>query len=175
MLTVPFQSAYPDLVNKIITKICLLRECGLLVNIYSVWALMLGHTKHHTPKILQTAVCEDSLVFSCLDTFVWHFLSKKLNYVPRVGTRAVQKVRPNAGNLLYRSLFWIVYTTCTKRIHHPGLRINLDQTQVNVQDVSNSTFTKRGSKQVSIIGKEENKRGQLLWLSQIQARLHPCR
>jgi hypothetical protein len=133
------------------------RECGLPINIYTARALMLGHIRHRAPDVLRTVVRKDGSLFKCSDIFVRRFLRRHLNFVPRMATRAAQKTPPDAPEQLRRSFLRIVNTTRTKKIKHAGLRVNLDQTQVVVQNISDSMFAKQGSKQVSVVGKEEKR------------------
>jgi hypothetical protein len=139
-----------------VNEIRLLRACGLPVNVHTVRGLMLGHLHHHAPEIF-TAKASDGSVFTCSDSFVRSFLKHRLNFVPRAGTRAAQKIPVDAEEQMRRSFFRIVYTTRSKRIKHAALRVNFDQTQVIVQSIGNSTFAEMGSKQVSILGKEEKR------------------
>jgi hypothetical protein len=118
--------------------------------------LLLGFIEHLAPELL-TAVARDGSVFKASESFMRRFLYQELRWVPRIVTRAAQKVPVDAEDQCYRSFLRQAYTTQRYGIRHASLRINFDQTQVVIQDNNTHTFAEEGSKQVSGTGKEEKR------------------
>jgi hypothetical protein len=139
-----------------VNQIRLLRRAGVPLNIYTIRGLMIGHIEHHAPALLLVKLADGS-TFSCSDLYVRKFLKRQMNFVPRTSTRAAQKVPANAAEVLWQSFLRLVYACWKRKVMHPQLRINFDQTQVVVQTQGGSTFEEEGAKQVAVVGKEEKR------------------
>jgi hypothetical protein len=150
------QSARPKLLEDIVQQLKFMCGAGVTLNIHTARALTLGHIETYAPELL-TVQLGDETTFTCSDVYVRKFLKQHLNYVPRAATCAHQKIPDNADELIRCSIFRIVHTCWKRKICHPELYVNFDQTQVHVQATGNSTFAELGAKQVSITGKEEKR------------------
>jgi hypothetical protein len=151
------QDKHPDLIIKIVAQIRLLRAAGIRMNVVTARAIILAHIRLDAPDLLSTVALSDGSLFKCSDAFVRKFLYVHLRYRPRAGTRAVQKLLANYEDQCRKSFLRIAYTTYHRRITHACFRVNIDQTQVVVQDTGASTFEEEGAKQVDITGKEEKR------------------
>jgi hypothetical protein len=151
----PVQDKCPLLLQEIILQLKLLRATGVGINIYTTRGLMLGHIEHFAPELLLVRLADGS-TFSCSDLYVRKFLKRHLNFVPRVATRAAQKIPVNWEDLIRRAVLRLVQSIRKRKVP-PELMVNWDQTQVRVQMSSNSTFEESGSKQISVLGKEEKR------------------
>lgn len=151
------QDQRPDLIVKIVTQIRSLRAAGVRINVVTARVVILAHIRLDAPDLLSTRSSSDGSVFKCSDAFIRKFLYVHLRYVPRAGTRAAQKLPADHEDQCRKSFLRIAYTTYHRRVAHACFRVNIDQTQVVVQDTGASTFAEEGSKQVDITGKEEKR------------------
>ncbi|KAA1479593.1 hypothetical protein DENSPDRAFT_789377 [Dentipellis sp. KUC8613] len=117
---------------------------------------MLAHIDHEAPELLE-AKAKDGSRFRCTEAFVRKFIYQHLWWVPRASTRAAQKVPADADEQLWRLFCRLALTIRDTGIRHPSLVVNLDQTQVIVGASDARTFEVEGSKQVSVVNKEEKR------------------
>ncbi|EIW75876.1 hypothetical protein CONPUDRAFT_30699, partial [Coniophora puteana RWD-64-598 SS2] len=80
-----------------------------------------------------------------------------LKWVIRSSTRAAQKTPSNAEEQIYELFLRLAFWFRDTDTRHPSLMINFDQTQVIMADTSANTFDVEGSRQVSVLGKEEKR------------------
>ncbi|KAI0070337.1 hypothetical protein K474DRAFT_1687492 [Panus rudis PR-1116 ss-1] len=106
---------------------------------------MLGNIEHDAPEILGATAKRDGSRFLCSDSFVCKFLYARLRWVPRIATRAAQKIPDDADQQLWELFLRLVLIFRDARIDYPGLFINFDQTQVVVADPSRRSFEQEGA------------------------------
>ncbi|EIW85804.1 hypothetical protein CONPUDRAFT_47610, partial [Coniophora puteana RWD-64-598 SS2] len=126
------------------------------MTIISIRALILARIAHHTPELLRT-IAPDKKPFLCSKSFVRKFVYEKLKWVVRSSTRAAQKTPDNAEEQIFELFLRLVSWFRDTVTRHPSLLVNFDQTQVVMADTTANTFDVEGSRQISVLGKEEKR------------------
>jgi hypothetical protein len=115
---------------------------------------MISMIETHAPQIF-TRVANDGSRFQCSESFVRSYLHKH-NWSMRRATKAAQKVPANAEKQCEESFF-----RQAKAIRDDGipaaLRVNSDQTNVQIVPGTNETWNEAGQKQVAVIGKDDKR------------------
>ncbi|TFY75668.1 hypothetical protein EWM64_g8344, partial [Hericium alpestre] len=146
----------PELVELIKTQLTLLRKAGIPVNVRSARGIMLAHIEHHAPELLH-ATAQDGSHFRCSDAYVRKFLYEHLRWVPRTPTRTAQNTPDDVVEKLWELFLRLALVIRDAGIRHPALVVNFDQTGVIVASTDSRTFEVEGSKQVSVVNKEEKR------------------
>ncbi|KAI0348213.1 hypothetical protein BDW22DRAFT_1436148 [Trametopsis cervina] len=115
---------------------------------------MIAHLQHYAPEVF--AVKTRGGTFSCTSPFVQRFLKNHLGWVLRKTTRAAQKTPVNAEDQCKAS--FCRQAISIRNYHIPAcLRVNIDQSQVLLNDAGDRTYEVVGSRQVDGAGKEEKR------------------
>ncbi|EIW79705.1 hypothetical protein CONPUDRAFT_58782, partial [Coniophora puteana RWD-64-598 SS2] len=126
------------------------------MTISSIRALLLARISHHAPQLLR-AITPDRRPFLCSEPFVRKFVYEHLKWVSRSSTRAAQKTPQDAEEQIYELFLRLALWFRDSGARYPSLLVNFDQTQVVMADSAANTFDVEGSKQVSVLGKEEKR------------------
>ncbi|KAF8163939.1 hypothetical protein K438DRAFT_1521461, partial [Mycena galopus ATCC 62051] len=116
---------------------------------------MVAFIQRDQPHIF-SRVAIDGSQFRCSDSFVKKFLRNTMGWSQRAATRAAQKIPANHAEILHAAFLRRAILIRDYAIP-AALRVNTDQTQIVYQQGTNSTWTKRGEKQVATIGNEEKR------------------
>ncbi|KAI0363458.1 hypothetical protein BV20DRAFT_1031266, partial [Pilatotrama ljubarskyi] len=142
----------PDIVNSVVKELKSFREAGLSVLLQTARAVMLAHIQASAPELLE--VRRGHEVFRCSDSFMRKFLRKEMGWSLRKATRAAQKVPANATEQC-RDSFARQARAVNEYAIPAELRVNIDQTNIQLQSPSHLTYEQIGAKQVSLLGAEE--------------------
>ncbi|KAG1860554.1 hypothetical protein C8R48DRAFT_544650, partial [Suillus tomentosus] len=123
--------------------------------------LVVGVLRHDLPEIF-AAKANDGSTFKCSDSWVQTFLYDQLQYTMRKGTRAAQKLPPNIDEVCLEQFLRIALTIRDDVITYPEFLVNIDQINIIYQPAGGNTYELIGSKQVSIVGREEKRACTLL-------------
>ncbi|KAI0691066.1 hypothetical protein BC835DRAFT_1279846 [Cytidiella melzeri] len=147
-------AAHPEVHDGIVGQLTALRESGVIVTASTVRGIMVAHIQHSLPGLF--AVKTKVGTFSCSIRFVRSFLRRYMRWSMRKATKAAQKI-PLDAEAKCRASF--LRQALSIRNYHilPELRVNIDQTQVVLQDTGNRTYDSIGSTQVQVVGKEEKR------------------
>ncbi|CAK5261843.1 unnamed protein product [Mycena citricolor] len=140
---------YPHVVEKMVETLKGVRIAGCAVNVPIARGIMMAIITDLVPEIWETK-------FSCSERFVRSFLESTLDWTTRAATRAAKHIPDNASELCERTFFRLVHAIETE--HIPAkLIINYDQTGMYLLPNNSQTFEQRGSKQVSVVAKDEKR------------------
>ena len=158
---------YDDDVKKYVTS---LRLAGGIVNRSIVIAAAKGIVEGSDPSRLTEHGGDISLDVSWAQSFL-----QRLGYVRRKGTKAARKVPSDFEAI--KAAYYLdrirVAATIDDQFVPPQLIINLDQTNAKFIPVSEWILDKEGSKQVSIIGKEDKREMTVLLSCTLGGKLLP--
>ncbi|KAI0682318.1 hypothetical protein BC835DRAFT_1228004, partial [Cytidiella melzeri] len=115
---------------------------------------MVAHIQHTSPALF--AVKTKVGTFLCSIRYVQSFLRNHMRWSIRKATRAAQKI-PLDAEAKCRASFLRQALSIRNHQIYPELRVNIDQTQVVLQDTGNRTYDTIGSTQVQVVGKEEKR------------------
>jgi hypothetical protein len=107
------------------------------------------------PKVFEKRT-KDGSSFRCSDSYLRHWLHGTLLWSERRATRAAQKIPDDWEQLCLDSFLRIAYGIKEEDIP-PELFVNSDQTQVVYAQGCKLTWTKTGSRQVTVIGEDEKR------------------
>ncbi len=88
--------------------------------------------------------------------FIGQFLESVMDWTVRRGTQAAAHIPENAPEMCERALFRIVHLITFYDIP-ASLIINMDQTGIILFTANNKTYAAKGSRQVTIAGKDEKR------------------
>jgi DDE superfamily endonuclease len=147
---------YPEVTQNIVDHLRKLRIAGVPLDVPRCRGIIIGQLHHAIPEIFET-VSKDGSRFRCSESWVRKFLSMKLNWTMRSGTRAAQKLPANVDEVCREQFLRLALTLRDGVIDHPAFLVNIDQTNIIYQATNSSTYEEKGSKQVSIVGQEEKR------------------
>lgn len=108
------------------------------------------------PEVLEKAVKKDGTKFRCSDSFLRKWLHDRLRWSQRCATREANKLPDDWEALCLKAFLCIAHAI--KEYDIPSeLIVNTDQTQLVYAPGSKLTWSKTGSKQVSVIGLNEKR------------------
>lgn len=140
---------------EIVKRLEALRDAKVSLSLASIRGVILAVILSKNPEILE-AKFGDGSTFRCSDEFTRKWLHSEMGWSERRATRDAQKLPVNWEELCLKAFYRIAY--CVKEHDIPsGMIVNTDQTQVVYAPGSKLTWTKKGSKQVSIVGLEEKR------------------
>jgi len=134
-----FQHGYPDVVKAIREKLEALRDASAPITLVTVRGIFIATIMKLAPEIFDIEY-KDGSKFQCSESFIRKWLRDTLSWSVRRPTRAGHKLPDDADLLCKKALFRIAY--CIKEEEIPG---------------SGMTWTKSGTKQVSVVGDDEKR------------------
>ncbi|KAJ6523241.1 hypothetical protein DFH09DRAFT_1330119 [Mycena vulgaris] len=147
--------SYPELCKKIKHQLEALREMGTPLSLVTIRATRVAFIRQDQPHLFDRVMADGS-EFRCSDSFVRKFLRNTMGWSHRASTRAAQKIHPNHEEILHAAFLREAIMIRDHAIP-PQLRVNSDQTQIVYQQGTNSTWNKKGEKQVATTGQEEKR------------------
>ncbi|KAJ7472583.1 hypothetical protein FB451DRAFT_990422, partial [Mycena latifolia] len=117
---------------------------------------MVAQISHGAPELFQRTVGSDGSQFRCSESFVRRYLRNTLGWSERRATKAAQKLPANHQKLI-DDAFLREASIIRDYAVPAALRVNTDQTQLVYQQGCDSTWNKRGTKQVATVGQEEKR------------------
>ena len=142
-----------------------MRIAGRIVNRTIAIASIKGIVKSHDPSLLNYFDLSPSWARSLL---------KRMNFVRRKETKAAQKLPTDFPAIPYEFVNR-VRTVIDKNVLPPAMFVNCNQTNIKFVPTSEYTLEERGSKQVSIIGMEDEKGMTVLLACFLSENLFPPR
>ena len=132
-----------------------LREASAPVTLVTVRGIVVATILKMAPEIFDRCA-KDGSSFRCSDSYLRKWLHGTLLWSERKATRAAQKLPEDWELLCQRAFLRIAYGIKEEDIP-PELFVNSDQTQVVYAQGSKLTWTKTGSRQVTVIGEDEKR------------------
>jgi hypothetical protein len=149
------QTAHPEVVKEIVSQLADLRAAGAPVSLASVRCIIIAIITERAPELFDHRF-KDGSTFRVSDSFCKKFIGKTLVWSMRKGTKAAQKLPPDAEDQCEDVFLCRAWTIKEHRIP-AALVVNADQTGVVYLPGSRMTYAPRGSKQVGLIGNEEKR------------------
>ncbi|KAJ7815544.1 hypothetical protein B0H13DRAFT_2381017 [Mycena leptocephala] len=148
-------TAHPEIIKEIVSQLADLRAAGAPVSLASVRCIIIAIITERAPELFDHCF-KDGSTFRVSDSFCKKFIGKTLVWSMRKGTKAAQKLPPDAEDQCEDVFLRRAWTIKEHRIP-AALVVNADQTGVVYLPGSRMTYAPRGSKQVGLIGNEEKR------------------
>jgi hypothetical protein len=116
---------------------------------------MAGHIQNDVPELFERTM-NDGSHFRCSESFTRSYLRNTLGWSEWRTTKAAQKLPADHEKVLEESFFRLAHVIRDWAVP-ASLIVNTDQTQIVYQQVTGSTWTQRGVKQVAVVGQEEKR------------------
>jgi hypothetical protein len=152
---------YPEVKKDIKDQLLKLRVAGIAMDTNRARGIIVAHLQFRAPEVFAKRA-KDGSYFRCTDSWVKKFLHENLRWTFRRATRAAQKLPANLDHVLRENFLRLALTFRNGVIEHAVFFVNADQTYFHMQPTSTSTFEEVGSKQVSVLGKEEKRAATML-------------
>jgi hypothetical protein len=149
------QASYPDVVDAITKRLEHLREASAPITLVTVRGIVVATILKMAPEIFDKRA-KDGASLRCSDSFLRKWLHGTLLWSERKATRAAQKLPDDWEQLCRRAFLRIAYGMKEEDIP-AELLVNSDQTQVVYAQGSKLTWTKTGSRQVTVVGEDEKR------------------
>jgi DDE superfamily endonuclease len=145
--------AYPDIAEKIKTRLTLLRDAGQALNRPLIRLIMLAIIQKDAPQLMEN--------FKLSMTWVHDFLTNEMGWAWRRATTSKSlplNWKDLGVNMLKRCAVVIAAIRNNAILKlHPSLMINMDQTGVHLVPKSNYTYEKRKKKEIAMIGEDDKR------------------
>jgi hypothetical protein len=132
-----------------------LRDAAAPITLVTVRGVVVATILKMAPEIFEKQ-SKDGSTFRCSNSFLRHWLHGTMLWSEQRATRAAHKLPEDWESLCLRALLCIAYGIKEEDIP-AELFINSDQTQVIYAQGSKLTWTKTGSRQVTVIGEDEKR------------------
>ncbi len=150
------QAKYPEVSDKIAERLEAVRSAKAPLSLVTIRGIFLATLLKEAPEVLEKVVKKDGTKFHCSDSYLRKWLHDRMKWSERCATREAHKLPENWEDLCEKAFLRLAYTIKEYDIPEE-LIVNTDQTQLVYAPGSKLTWTKSGSKQVSIIGLNEKR------------------
>lgn len=116
---------------------------------------MIACIEYNAPHLF-TQTMTDNTKFKCSESFVRKYLRNTMKWSERRTTRAAQKLPANHKEILHNAFLREAFVIRDHAIP-AELRVNTDQTQTVYQQGTKTTWSKKGAKQVAVVGHDEKR------------------
>lgn len=132
-----------------------IRSANAPLSLVSIRGIFVAIVLRMAPQIME-ATLDDGSEFRCSDSFLRRWLHETMNWSERAATRDGQKTPDNWEEQCRNAFLRVAYNIKEHDIPSE-LFVNTDQTQFMYAPGSKLTWTKTGSKQVSIVGLDDKR------------------